>query len=137
MDKDSDGVLDEMDQCQDTLFGYPVRENGCPLLQGEIRNIQFSTNSATLNVYTQSTLLGLAELFKQYPEVKVEFHSHTQRIGSDQQQVDLSRRRLQTIATFFANNGVTISRIRFIAYGGQKADLQGRYSDRIEVTEQR
>ncbi len=56
LDDDSDEVVNRQDKCAKSTLGYPVRENGCALLNGAIRNIEFADESAILTDQTKGTL---------------------------------------------------------------------------------
>ncbi len=135
LDGDSDGISDDKDECVNSNQNYPVRNNGCSLLSGVIRNIEFASYSAELTEKTKAVLTGLAKLFKRFPQARVQVSSHTITVGNESKENELTRRRLRNIALYMRSVGVVSSQVKYMAFGARVADAKGEYSDRIEIKE--
>ena len=134
-DVDGDEVLDSEDQCLNSRPGYPVRENGCALLEGILANMPFDRYSSVLNQQIKNTLNGLVNILKKYPQTRIQLSSHTAAERSEQQQIELTRIRLRNIALYLRDNGIGADRVKFLAYGARAAVPVGKSADRIEIKE--
>ena len=134
-DEDKDGVEDARDQCRGSRPGYPVRDNGCGLLNGILANIRFEQYSADLSEQTRRNLLGLANLLKKYPAARVQLIAHTAAERTEQEQITLTWERLRAIALYLRDQGVSGQQVKYLAYGARAAVPKGMPADRIEIKE--
>ena len=125
-DTDQDGVPDGIDQCPDTPAGTKVDATGCPevakLFEEEkqelvLEGVEFETNSATLRPVSQAVLNRVAESMRAWPEVRVEIGGHTDSRGSDAHNLDLSRRRAESVREYLVAAGVAPSQLATQGYG--------------------
>ncbi len=135
IDKDKDGVADHIDQCENSRSHYPVRADGCTLLDGVIRDLQFAKYSSELTAQGESILHGLAKIFKQYPLAKFQMSSHTANDRTDTEQIDLTRNRLRSIALYLRKLNVIEGQIKFMAFGATVKNFRVKQPDRIEIKE--
>lgn len=133
-DADADGVADKDDRCQNSKVGFPVRSNGCGILNGVLSDLKFAKYSSDLTESTKGSLRSLAKLLKKYPLAAVRLGAHTTDEGAEASQLTLTRDRIRAIGGFLARLGVPTSRIKFMAYGA-KVPLNGRTVDRIDIKE--
>ncbi len=136
-DFDADGVPDSRDACLNSADGYPVRADGCPLLNGILSNIRFEQYSSVLNERAKANLRGLAKILNQYPKARIQLSSHTAALRSEREQVDLTRDRLREIARYLQQLNVKLQQVQFIAYGARAPVSAGKPAERIEIKERR
>lgn len=122
IDKGPARVVDDPDlslsdeQIQRELANYEkiitLRSIGAP--------ITFEYNSATITGFDSFEQLDIcAEILRDKPEVKALIAGHTDNIGSDAFNLDLSRRRANSVRSYLVRHGVPAKRV--IAYGyGEK-----------------
>lgn len=133
-DLDADGVPDVVDQCLDSKAGYPIRANGCGMLNGVLSHLKFAQYSSELTAQTKGALRGLAKLLNRYPHAIVGMGAHTANEGSEASQAALTRDRIRSIGVYLHRLGVSSNRIKYLAYGA-KVPFKGRATDRIEIKE--
>lgn len=79
--------------------------------------LMFPINSATLQESYKDDLRATAEVFAKYEETNILVEGHTDDTGAETYNMDLSRRRAQTVADFLASQGVASSRLVTEAFG--------------------
>ena len=107
-DADGDGVLDNKDKCPNTPKGAKVDADGCmPKLV--LNNINFATDSATLNASAQGILNPIIEVIKGRPDVKgLIVTGHTDNTASEKHNQKLSEARARSVANYLKGNGLTV-----------------------------
>ena len=126
-DNDQDGIADKRDQCPvdaETRNNFEDKD-GCPdeipvevkRFTGIIRGITFETNKAVIRTTSQGTLLDALDVLDTYPDVRLEVQGHTDDIGNDQFNLDLSQARAEAVVFWFVDNGVAPARLRAVGYG--------------------
>ena len=83
----------------------------------EIENINFETNSSTLNASSYAGLDRLVENLKMNSDVSIELSAHTDDIGSDAYNFKLSDQRAASVAEYLVTKGIAKSRIISKGYG--------------------
>ena len=106
-DSDGDGVVDSADKCPDTPKGDRVDVYGCSF-KTELRlpGVVFETNKADLKSESMPILDGAVATLKKYPELIVEVAGHTDSVGADAFNLNLSKRRAETVMKYLKDNGV-------------------------------
>lgn len=79
--------------------------------------VSFDFNSATLKSTFQSPLNKIAEIMSRYPQTQIVVVGHTDNVGSDQYNLDLSLRRANTVADYLIMRGVATSRLGTEGHG--------------------
>lgn len=105
-----------------------------------IQNLQFKPNSAQLVEEENSRLNQIAEVLQTVPEAKLLVEGHTARIGSEDNEMELSIERAKSVAKELSKRGV--SSVRFICkgHGGNKPVADNSTSEgralnrRVEIT---
>lgn len=121
-DQDKDGIPDDVDKCPDqseTFNGFQDQD-GCPdevpaaikKFSGVIRGIQFATNSADITPGSKPLLDEAAKVLKEYPELKLEISGHTDTQGLRDHNVDLSKRRADSVKAYLVEQGVEAERLQ-------------------------
>jgi len=122
-DSDGDGILDEDDKCPNTAGG--IGRGGCPnatpeemeILELVIKNLYFDTDKDKIRQGAYPYLDRLAELLVRRPELKVGMRGHTDERGSDEYNLDLSKRRVEAALFYLMNRGVSRSQLLTEYYG--------------------
>lgn len=94
-----------------------------PLVIGEsiiLRNIYFDTNEATLQPESDDELDLLEEMMEVNPTLTIEIAGHTDAVGDDTLNKDLSQRRANAVRKYLLDKGISSSRIRAVGYGEER-----------------
>ena len=83
----------------------------------EIENINFETNSSTLNPSSYEELDMLVDNLKMNSNIDIELSAHTDDIGSDAYNFKLSDQRAAAVAEYLITKGIAKSRIISKGYG--------------------
>lgn len=119
--------------------GVDVQRDGDNLTLVMPGNVTFATDSATISGSFYSTLNNLAQSFRQYDQSTIDIVGHTDSTGAYQYNMDLSRRRAQSVASYLQNQGVDYSRMNVRGMGpdqpvASNADSYGRQQNRrVEI----
>jgi OOP family OmpA-OmpF porin len=114
-DTDGDGVADTGDACPDTPAGERVGEKGCSC--DVTRQVEFAFNSAELTPEGEATLDEVAETLQRLNWVGGTVEGHTDNVGGDEFNMDLSQRRAQTVADYLEDKGVSPGRFDTQGFG--------------------
>ncbi|PTQ99528.1 WD40 repeat protein [Mucilaginibacter yixingensis] len=85
-----------------------------------IQNILYDFNMATLRPESKTVLNDLVKIMKDNPKIKIELSSHTDSIGSDAYNIDLSQRRAQSCVDYIIASDVDNARVFAKGYGKSK-----------------
>lgn len=80
-------------------------------------DVTFDTNSTIVRPGLQSEINRVAGVLTQYPETLVRVEGHTDSVGSDAYNQDLSIRRANSVKDLLVQRGVAESRIDAVGYG--------------------
>ncbi len=132
-DTDGDGVIDELDQCPDTMKGAKVDTVGCMTLIN--LNINFDTDKSVIKDSYNSRIAEFAKLMNGNPKLKATIEAHTDSVGSDAYNQKLSERRANSAVNALKALKVDPARIKAIGYGETKptasnATVEGRAENR-------
>lgn len=114
-DSDADGVIDELDQCPDTMKGAKVDTVGCMTLVN--LNIHFDTNKSDIKNSYNSRIAEFAKVMNTDKRLKANIEAHTDSVGSDAYNQKLSERRAAAAVNALVAAGVEKSRIKAVGYG--------------------
>jgi outer membrane protein OmpA-like peptidoglycan-associated protein len=134
-DRDHDTVPDPTDACPDQP-GAPSpdpRRNGCPGLvrieNGQIRIMQpvfFATNRDVILPRSNAVLRAVADALRASPEIRrVSIEGHTDDVGNDAANLDLSQRRANNVMAALITDGVEAARLEAHGYGETRPLVQG------------
>lgn len=121
-DSDRDGVPDYRDQCPNTPRGHVVDEDGCSVMvEQNIRHelvVNFEFDSAEVRNRFFGDIEELAELMREHDGVTIEIGGHTDLIGPEEYNQNLSERRAQAVKDVLVNRyNIRANRISTRGYG--------------------
>ncbi|WP_136254483.1 OmpA family protein [Onishia niordana] len=119
LDSDADGVPDFKDQCPGTPAGAEVNSLGC-VDDLVLEDVNFEFDSAKLTMGAESILADVAEKLAANPEARVRLEGHTDSVGSDSYNKELSQERANSVKAFLASEGIDTSRMNAIGYGEEQ-----------------
>jgi OOP family OmpA-OmpF porin len=82
-----------------------------------LADILFDFDRATLRRNVEFNLVKIATILNQFPEMKILVEGHTDSIGTDEYNLDLSKRRAETVYHFLVSQDVEESRMSWEGYG--------------------
>lgn len=129
-DADNDGVADAADQCPGTPQGFGVDASGCVIEQTVVlRTIGFELNSDRLTFNARRVLLDVANALKQQGNLGVAVEGHTDSLGSEAYNLELSQRRANSVIAYLAQQGVDASRLEAMGYGESRPVADNETAD--------
>lgn len=125
-DGDGDGVADIDDRCPKQIG--TIENKGCPEISKEdvkkitmiAGQIYFETGKATLKKESYAQLDALVTILNKYPEANMTIEGHTDDVGGDEYNMDLSQRRTDSVKAYLMSKGVLESRLKAIGFGETK-----------------
>ncbi|MFI5361174.1 MAG: OmpA family protein [Elusimicrobiota bacterium] len=90
------------------------------IARGDLPKIQFEFDKADLTPESHTTLDLIAQVMLSDRRLKLMIKAHTDIIGTDEYNVDLSKRRAQSVSSYLAAAGVFPPSMRFHGYGASK-----------------
>lgn len=126
-DNDGDEIADTDDKCPvepETKNNYKD-DDGCPdevpieiqSFTGKIDGINFELNSANLTRDSYPVLDDAVNKLKEFDDLKVSIVGHTDNQGSDEYNLDLSKRRADTVVRYLVSRGIDEERLKAIGMG--------------------
>lgn len=83
-------------------------------------NISFGFNESQLNTASARALDTIVNLMIQFPAMEIELSSHTDNVGDESYNQQLSERRAKACAEYILSKGIAAMRIQIKAYGESK-----------------
>ncbi|MHB9055438.1 MAG: OmpA family protein [Paludibacteraceae bacterium] len=122
LDSDGDGIADYLDKCP-TVAGT-VENNGCPeeakALVDSLEGIQFEFDSDAIKTESYPILNAAVETLKAHPEYNLDIAGHTDSIGTENYNQDLSVRRANSVVKYLTEKGIEASRLKPEGFGETK-----------------
>ena len=116
-DSDGDGISDVGDKCPNSPAGASIDNMGCAVFQGNLKGVNFETNSAKLTRSARVSLDNVATALQQFPGLKVEVQAHTDSVGSATYNQRLSAKRAKSVIGYLSSKGISSSRMIPVGYG--------------------
>ena len=91
--------------------GIDVTQEGDGILVN-LPDVTFGFNSTEITPSFQQALNKVADSMKQYPNSLIDVYGHTDSVGSDAYNLDLSKRRADSVARYLIMQGVSSARIQ-------------------------
>ncbi|MGM0665137.1 MAG: OmpA family protein, partial [Thermodesulfobacteriota bacterium] len=82
-----------------------------------VYGIHFDFDKADLKVGSEKALTEIIKLMKADPGLRVEIQGHTDNVGGREYNLDLSKRRAQTVRDYLSLYGIESSRMTLAGYG--------------------
>lgn len=127
-DRDGDAIPDVSDRCPDEK-GVP-KADGCPAKdlvvyeEGQVLlfgSVNFDTGKATIQKDSFPVLDEVVGVLKDHPEIKkIRVDGHTDSVGADAMNLDLSRRRAQSVKEYLIDKGIDPKRLDSKGFGETK-----------------
>ena len=139
LDADRDRVADVLDDCPDSAADEIVDRTGCPLFTRVLDGVVFAPNDHRLGAASRLVLAGLVDDLEAHPDVVVRLEGHTDNRGTAAANLELSKRRVMSVARFLVARGIAPSRLRPYGFGESRpragnATAPGRERNRrIEI----
>jgi outer membrane protein OmpA-like peptidoglycan-associated protein len=125
-DADNDGVFNGIDQCPNTAAGSQIDAVGCPVSPVQrtletagtltFSDVNFAFGSATLLPAAEPVLMEVGRVLTARSD-RLELVGHTDSVGADAYNQQLSLRRAQAVRDFLARNFPSLGTNRFEARG--------------------
>ncbi len=156
IDNDKDGILDAVDKCpmEPEIYNGNKDDDGCPdkgqakveIKENEIKILQkifFDTNKAKIKRKSFPVLNVVVTVLKQNPQItKISIEGHTDDMGKDENNLDLSKRRAASVMKYLTDKGIEEGRLSSEGYGEEKplckdipADQLGKRSRKKDIKE--
>ena len=111
-DSDGDGINDCSDRCPNSLAGQSIGPDGCPVpLTIDLRGVNFDFDKSTLRPDALAILDQAVSILSNYPQMRVEVAGHTDAIGTEEYNQDLSQRRASAVYDYLTSHGIDSARI--------------------------
>lgn len=109
-----------------------------------VENIFYDFDRATLRPESKEALDELVELLNDNPNISIQMTSHTDRIGGEEYNIDLSHRRAKAVVDYLIDAGISPDRLEYQGYGKTKpkvvtkrvARLYPQFKEGDELTEE-
>jgi OOP family OmpA-OmpF porin len=129
-DADGDGVPDDSDACPDaaeTMNQY-LDHDGCPdekpqrveITKQQIvikEQIQFESGKATIRPASYAVLDDVVMVLKDYPDIRVRIEGHTDNVGNDATNLELSKSRADSVFEYIIARGIDARRLITEGFG--------------------
>jgi len=107
----------EMRQALATSEAAAVRREGNLLAVTFKGDVTFDTNSAIVKPGLYAEIDRVAGVLTQYPQTLIRVEGHTDSVGTEAYNMDLSFRRANSVRDLLVQRGVNISRIQPVGFG--------------------
>ena len=85
-----------------------------------LRNVFFETGKSEVKIDSYPELDRLIQLMLDVPTLKIELSGHTDNVGNDEYNLNLSQRRADAVRAYLISRGVDKSRVLAVGYGESK-----------------
>jgi outer membrane protein OmpA-like peptidoglycan-associated protein len=141
LQKNADKVEKDKKKSTKTIVPEPTKEdtNGVKTefkLEKDfvIQSIYYNFDKYTIRKDAALQLDHVADIMKQYPDMKVEMYSHTDSRGSNKYNYKLSQKRASASKHYLVKKGISGRRIKSTFYGEKQ--LTNRCADRVKCTKE-
>ncbi len=100
-----------------------------------LKNIFFETAKADLRPESTAELNRLKSMLDEYPNMRIQINGHTDNVGKETDNLDLSQRRAKAVTDYLTRNGISANRLRSKGFGESQpidtnATPEGRQNNR-------
>lgn len=119
-------------ECPGTPAGANIDERGCWVLEADYL---FDFDKAVVKPQYFAMLDDVANVMEQNPGMRLELQGHTDSIGTEAYNMDLSRRRANAVRDYLVRQGISTGRLSTVGYGETRpvatnATPEGRQQNR-------
>lgn len=129
LDDDSDGVINARDLCELTPQGAEINNEGCGRLVETSDSlglhILFENDSSEILPIFKQQIAQMADFLKQYPETSIEIQGFASKVGDEDYNLALSKRRAKNVELELESYGISPQRVSIIGYGENKLENDG------------
>jgi outer membrane protein OmpA-like peptidoglycan-associated protein/tetratricopeptide (TPR) repeat protein len=86
----------------------------------KLDNVYFEKGSHTLKSDSETTLLVLYSTLKEFPKLVVEIGGHTDNIGTEESNLNISKLRAESVAKYLTDKGINDKQLQVKGYGESK-----------------
>ena len=83
----------------------------------QFENLKFDYDNFYIKSEEQNILTKLVLYLNNNPNINIEVSSHTDSVGTDQYNLELSKKRSEVVMEYLLNNGINKNRITTVFYG--------------------
>jgi outer membrane protein OmpA-like peptidoglycan-associated protein len=112
-----DQMDDQAREMERDLEGAKVERVGEGIKITWASGILFDVNSSDLRPVAKSNLTDLAKILKKYPNTNIQVDGHTDSTGTAEWNLDLSKRRAESVGMYLGQQGVEFTRLNMVAWG--------------------
>lgn len=128
-DNDKDGVVNARDTCPGTPEGSLVDNEGCgeTIRSQEVRQLRilFANDSYEVNPIFSDQITTMAEFLETYKSASIEIQGYASKVGANEYNLELSKKRARHVEDELLSNGVDPSRVRIVGYGEERLESDG------------
>ncbi|MCB9571896.1 MAG: tandem-95 repeat protein [Kofleriaceae bacterium] len=126
-DRDGDGVVDRLDNCPDEKG--TAKNQGCADKQlvkitdqklEILDTVYFKTDKDIIEKRSYKLLDNLARVIVAQGQLRIRVEGHTDNVGDDAYNKDLSQRRAEAVMRYLTSHGVDADRLEAIGYGEER-----------------
>ena len=115
LDSDLDGMLDDEDQCLNTLQGVVIDEFGCDnlkgIVDGLVENLQFDDNTHNLTQASQAELDKIVGILNVGTAIGLKVTVYAENAGRTGYVENLSENRAESVLSYLAERGIASERM--------------------------
>ncbi|MFT4031645.1 MAG: OmpA family protein [Siphonobacter sp.] len=88
-----------------------------------LKNVFFESGKWDLHEKSETELQKLIRLLQDNPSVKIEISGHTDDVGDDKRNQELSLKRANAVAEYLTSHGISLERIKTVGLGERKPEV--------------
>ena len=128
-DDDKDGVVNARDLCPGTPTASQVDNDGCgeTVRSQEVRQLRilFAHDSFEINPIFSDQITTMAEFLKKYKTASIEIQGYASKVGSNEYNLELSKKRANEVQSEILQNGIAADRVRIVGFGESRLEKEG------------
>ncbi|WP_246335910.1 OmpA family protein [Vibrio marinisediminis] len=125
-DDDSDGVINARDLCTSTPRESEINNDGCGKIAKSSEtlgmHILFDNDSSEILPIFADQIRQMSEFLKQYPETSIEIQGYASKVGQEDYNLALSKRRAEAVEVRLESYDISPERVRIVGYGESKLE---------------
>ena len=98
-----------------------------------MNNIFFEFGKHTLLEDSYSELNRIKEFLEEYPNINIAIHGHTDSVGTEEFNLELSKKRAESVAQYLTEKGIGKDRVTTIGYGESKPKVPNKNEEYMKI----